>query len=67
MAGALHSPHEIRVASRDAIPRRDCARCRAAAAARLTAAGAHDTVDGVADLLPVVAAIEGRLARGERP
>lgn len=50
-----------------ALPPDDHARRRAAAAARLTAAGAHYTVDGVADLLPVVAAIEGRLARGERP
>ncbi len=40
---------------------------RAAAADRLTAAGAHYVVDGVADLLPVVHAVEGRLARGERP
>ncbi len=45
----------------------DFARRRAAAIAKLTAAGAHHVVDGVADLLPVVAAIEGRLARGERP
>ncbi len=42
-------------------------RRRADAADRLTAAGAHYVVDGVADLLPVVHAIEGRLARGERP
>jgi phosphonoacetaldehyde hydrolase len=34
---------------------------------RLTAAGAHYVIDGVADLLPVVFAIEGRLARSERP
>ena len=40
---------------------------RAIAAARLTSAGAHYVVDSVADLMPVVAAIEGRLARGERP
>ena len=45
----------------------DFARRRAAASAKLTAAGAHYTIDGVADLLPVIAAIEGRLARGERP
>ena len=34
---------------------------------RLAAAGAHYVIDGVADLLPVVDLIEGRLARGERP
>lgn len=43
------------------------ARRRADAAGRLTAAGAHYVINGVADLLPVVQAIEGRLARGERP
>ena len=37
------------------------------AAKRLTAAGAHYVIDSVADLLPVVDLIEGRLARGERP
>ena len=40
---------------------------RAKAAAKLTGAGAHYVIDGVADLMPVVHAIEGRLARGERP
>ena len=45
----------------------DFARRRAAASAKLAGAGAHHVVDGVADLLPVIAAIEGRLARGERP
>lgn len=40
---------------------------REAAARRLTAAGAHYVVDGVAGLEPVLWAIEGRLARGERP
>ena len=40
---------------------------REAASVRLAAAGAHYVIDGVADFLPVVAAIEGRLARGERP
>jgi phosphonoacetaldehyde hydrolase len=42
-------------------------RRRAAAVARLRAAGAHYVIDSVADLLPVVSEIEGRLARGERP
>ncbi|MDX7953249.1 phosphonoacetaldehyde hydrolase [Lichenihabitans sp. Uapishka_5] len=50
-----------------ALPPDDFARRRAAAIARLTAAGAHYVIDGVADLFPVVTAIEGRLARGERP
>jgi phosphonoacetaldehyde hydrolase len=40
---------------------------RAAAIDRLTAAGAHFVIDSVADLVPVAFAIEGRLARGERP
>jgi phosphonoacetaldehyde hydrolase len=43
------------------------ARRREAAVARLRAAGAHYVIDSVADLLPVVSEIEGRLARGERP
>ena len=37
------------------------------AAGRLAGAGAHYVIDSVADLLPVIQAIEGRLARGERP
>ncbi len=40
---------------------------REAAAARLAGAGAHYVIDGVADLLPIVHEIEGRLARGEKP
>ena len=40
---------------------------RAEAAARLNGAGAHYVVSGVADLLPVIAMIEGRLRRGEKP
>ena len=40
---------------------------RAEAQAKLSAAGAHYVVNGVADLMPVIAAIEGRLRRGERP
>ncbi len=50
-----------------ALPPDDFARRRAAANARLTAAGAHYVIDSVADLLPVISAVEGRLARGERP
>ena len=37
---------------------------RAAAAGRLVAAGAHYTIDTVADLPPVLDLIEGRLVRG---
>ena len=40
---------------------------RAEAQAKLNAAGAHYVVNGVADLMPVIAAIEGRLRRGEKP
>ncbi|GLS19105.1 phosphonoacetaldehyde hydrolase [Labrys miyagiensis] len=45
----------------------DFARKRQAAADRLNAAGAHYVIDSVADLLPVLFEIEGRLERGERP
>lgn len=40
---------------------------RAAAAAQLAPAGADYAIDSVAELLPVVAEIDARLARGERP
>ena len=40
---------------------------RSDAASLLARAGAHYVVDGVADLPYVIDAIEGRLARGERP
>jgi phosphonoacetaldehyde hydrolase len=50
-----------------ALPSDEFERLRAAAARKLTAAGAHYVVDSVADLMPVVYDIEGRLARGERP
>ena len=40
---------------------------RARAYDALYAAGAHYVIDSAADLLPVVAQIEGRLSRGERP
>jgi len=45
----------------------ETARLREDAAAELRAAGAHYVIDTVADLLPVVDAIEGRLAHGDRP
>ena len=40
---------------------------RAAAAHELVLAGAHYVIDSVADLLPVLDVIEGRLVRGEQP
>ena len=42
-------------------------RRRQCASDKLVNAGAHYVIDSVADLMPVVHAIEGRLARGERP
>ena len=42
-------------------------RRRQCASDKLVGAGAHYVIDSVADLMPVVHAIEGRLARGERP
>jgi phosphonoacetaldehyde hydrolase len=50
-----------------AMPREEFARRREAAYAELRAAGAHFVVDSVAELAPVLAEIEARLARGERP
>lgn len=43
------------------------ARLRARAVGRLAAAGAHYVIDSIAEIDPVIDAIEGRLARGERP
>lgn len=43
------------------------ARHRQSATAALAAAGAHYVIDTVADLLPVIDAIEARLAAGETP
>lgn len=50
-----------------ALPPAEFARRREAAASRLLAAGAHYLIDTVAELPAVAWAIEGRLARGERP
>jgi phosphonoacetaldehyde hydrolase len=50
-----------------ALDRGEYERRRAEAAKKLEAAGAHYVIDSVADLMPVVGAIEARLARGERP
>lgn len=57
----------LALAELEALPAAERAERRAEATARLTAAGAHYVIDGVADLVPVIHAIEGRLARGERP
>jgi phosphonoacetaldehyde hydrolase len=40
---------------------------RAAAVSRLEGAGAHYVIDSVAEILPVIKAIDERLANGERP
>lgn len=40
---------------------------RTRATSTLKRAGAHEVIDSVADLLPVIDRIEGRMARGERP
>ena len=42
-------------------------RKRARARTRLAQSGAHYVVDGIADVPPVLDAINERLARGERP
>ena len=57
----------LSLADSQALAPEDFARRRAAGIDRLKAAGAHYVIDGVADLLPVLFEIEGRLARGERP
>jgi phosphonoacetaldehyde hydrolase len=57
----------LSLADSKALAPEDCARRRARAYDVLYGAGAHYVVDSVADLTPVVALIEGRLARGERP
>jgi phosphonoacetaldehyde hydrolase len=50
-----------------ALPAAEQARLVAAARARLLEAGAHYVVDGPAEVLPVIDAIEARLRAGERP
>jgi phosphonoacetaldehyde hydrolase len=57
----------LSLADTKALAPEDFARRRARAHDALFAAGAHYVIDTVADLPPVVAVIEGRLARGERP
>ena len=43
------------------------AQMRTAAYAEMTRSGAHYVIDAVADIDPVIAEIDGRLARGDRP
>jgi phosphonoacetaldehyde hydrolase len=50
-----------------ALPPAEQARLRERAAAKLVAAGAHVVIDSVAELPAVLADIDARLARGERP
>ena len=50
-----------------ALAPQDFERRRAAAYGKLTRAGSHHVVDGVWDLERALDAIEGALARGERP
>ena len=57
----------LSLADTKALSPEDFMRRRARAQAALYRAGAHYVIDFVADLLPVVSQIEGRLARGERP
>ena len=57
----------LSLADTKALAPTDFARRRLRAQDALYGAGAHYVVDGAADLLAVVARIEGRLARGERP
>lgn len=51
----------------EALPELEFAERRSAARAKLLRAGAHVVIDSVAELLPVLDDVEGRLARGERP
>jgi phosphonoacetaldehyde hydrolase len=57
----------LSLADTRALAPQDFSALRAAATEKLASAGAHYVIDSVAELIPVVAEIEGRLARGERP
>lgn len=57
----------LSLADKNALPADELASRRRTAVAQLLAAGAHYVIDGVDDLPPVLHAIEGQLARGERP
>lgn len=58
---------ELSLADTQALSMSEHTARRNSATAQLAAAGAHYVIDGVADLLPVLHTIEGRLAQGERP
>lgn len=51
----------------NALPADERARRMRAASEKLAGAGAHYVIDGVSDLLPVIDAINARLAHGEKP
>ncbi len=55
------------LAETQALPPEEFARRREQAYSTLKEAGAHYVVDSVAELAPAIAAIDERLARGERP
>ena len=57
----------LSLAETRALPATEFSERREKARATLFSVGAHYVIDSVADLPPVVAEIEGRLARGERP
>jgi phosphonoacetaldehyde hydrolase len=57
----------LSLADATALAPEDFARRRARATNALCGAGAHYVIDSVADLMHIVALVEGRLARGERP
>jgi phosphonoacetaldehyde hydrolase len=67
--GVAVSGNEFGLSLKDtrALSPQDFHRKRTRATARLADAGAHYVIDSVAELLPIVALIEERLARGERP
>jgi phosphonoacetaldehyde hydrolase len=56
------SPEEV-----DALPKNEVHRLCTGAARRLDSAGAHYTIESVADIVPVLLDIDRRLARGEIP
>jgi phosphonoacetaldehyde hydrolase len=57
----------LSLADTNALSAEDFAAKRKTAAAKLENAGAHYVIDSAADLLPVLAEINARLARGEKP
>lgn len=57
----------LSLADTQALPKAEFGARRAIAVERLGKAGAHYVIDSAADLLPVLDAIEARLAKGERP